>query len=59
MFHNNEQEEMEQDIKEKTGAKVVPISAYDKRGIDVLHENIMEILESVGKELLYLKSIKI
>ena len=58
MFHNNEQEEMEQDIKEKTGAKVVPISAYDKRGIDVLHENIMEILESVGKELLYLKVSK-
>ena len=58
MLHNNEQEEMEQDIKEKTGAKVVPISAYDKRGIDVLHQRIMEILESVGKELLYLKVSK-
>ena len=58
MFHNNEQEEMEQDIKEKTGAKVVPISAYDKRGIDVLHQRIMEILKSEGKELLYLKVSK-
>ena len=58
VFHNNEQEEMEQDIKEKTGAKVVPISAYDKRGIDVLHQRIMEILKSEGKELLYLKVSK-
>ena len=58
MFHNNEQEEMVQDIKEKTGAKVVPISAYDKRGIDVLHQRIMEILKSEGKELLYLKVSK-
>ena len=58
MFHNNEQEEMEQDIKEKTGAKVVSISAYDKRGIDVLHGKIMEILKLEGKELLYLKVSK-
>ena len=58
MFHNNEQEEMVQDIKEKTGAKVVPISAYDKRGIDVLHQRIMEILKSEGKGLLYLKVLK-
>ena len=54
----NEQEEMEQDIKETTGAKVVPISARDNIGIDVLHRNILEVLESLGKELLYLRVSK-
>ena len=54
----DEQEEMEQDIKEKTGATVVSISARDNRGIDVLHRNILEVLESEGKELLYLKVSK-
>ncbi len=51
----DEQEEMEQDIKDKMGVKVVPISARDNIGIDVLHRNIVEILESQGKDLLYLK----
>ena len=58
MLHINEQEEMEQDIKEKTGARVVPISARENKGIDVLHRNILEVLESLGKELLYLKVSK-
>lgn len=54
----DEQGEMEQDIKDKMGVKVVPISARNNTGIDVLHRNILEILESVGKELLYLKVSK-
>ena len=54
----DEQEEMEQDIKDKMGVKIVPISARTNTGIDVLHRNIVEILESVGKELLYLKISK-
>ncbi len=54
----DEQAEMEQDIKDKMGVKVVPISARDNIGIDVLHRHILEILESVGKELLYLKVSK-
>ena len=54
----DEQEEMEQDIKDKMGVKVVPISARDNIDIDVLHQNILEILESEGKELLYLKVSK-
>ncbi|MCY3680362.1 MAG: 50S ribosome-binding GTPase [Gemmatimonadetes bacterium] len=58
MLHINEQEEMEKDIKEKTGARVVPISARDNRGVDVLHRNILEILEFQGKDLLYLKVSK-
>ncbi len=54
----DEQAEMEQDIKDKMGVKVVPISARDNIGIDVLHRHILEILESVGKELFYLKVSK-
>ena len=49
------QEEMEQDIKNKTGTKVVPISARDNVGIDVLHRNIVEILEFQGNDLFFLK----
>ena len=58
MLHINEQEEMEQDIKEKAGTMVVPISARENKGIDVLNQNILEFLESQGKELLYLKVSK-
>ena len=55
----DEREEMEQDIKEKMGIEIVSISAKEDVGIDVLHENIMEILESEeGKHLLYLKVSK-
>ena len=50
-----EQEQMERDIKEKSGAKVVPISARDNIGINLLDRNLLEILESKGKDLLYLK----
>ena len=52
------QKEMEQDIKEKTGAKVVPISARDNIGIDVLHRNIVEILEFQGNGLFFLQVSK-
>ena len=56
---SDEQEEMEQDIKDKMGVKVVPISARNNKGIDVLHRNIVEILESPeGKDILYLKVSK-
>ena len=48
------QEEMEQDIKDKTGAKVVPISARDNIGIDVLHRNIVEILSFQDNDLFFL-----
>ena len=60
MLTLDEQEEMEQDIKEKTGTKVVAISIREKevKGIDVLHRNILEVLESLGKGLLYLKVSK-
>ena len=59
MLTPEEKKEMEQDIKEKTGATVVPISARDNIGINVLHRNIVEILESKGKDLLYLKVSKL
>ena len=55
---SDEKEEMEQDIKEKTGATIVPISARDNIGIDSLNRSIVEILESKGKDLLYLKVSK-
>ncbi len=58
MLTRDEQEEMEQDIKEKTGTKIVPISALENRGIGVLHRNILDILETQGKDLLYLKISK-
>lgn len=58
MLKSDELKEVEQDIREKTGAKVVPISARDNMGVDVLHRNILEILESKGKDLLYLKVSK-
>ncbi|MCY4421016.1 MAG: DUF697 domain-containing protein, partial [Gammaproteobacteria bacterium] len=55
---SDEKKEMEQDIKEKIGAKIVPISARDNIGIDFLNRSIVEILESKGKALLYLKVSK-
>ena len=60
MLTRDEEKEMKQDIKDKTGAKVVSISIRDQKvkGIDVLHQNILAVLESVGKELLYLKVSK-
>ena len=55
---SDEKKEMEQDIEEKIGAKIVPISARDNIGIDFLNRSIVEILESKGKALLYLKVSK-
>ena len=52
------QKEMEQDIKDKTGAKLVPISARDNIGIDVLHRSIVEILEFQGNDLFFFKVSK-
>ncbi len=54
----DEREEVAEDIKNRTGARVVSISARDNSGIDVLNRKIVEMLESVGKELLYLKISK-
>ena len=55
---SDEQDQMKRDIKEKSGAKIVPISARDNINIDLLDRNIVEILESRGKDLLYLKLSK-
>lgn len=58
MLTSDEKKEMEQDIEEKIGAKIVPISARDNIGIDFLNRSIVEILETKGKALLYLKVSK-
>ena len=57
-YFADEKKEMEQDIEEKIGAKIVPISARDNIGIDFLNRSIVEILETKGKSLLYLKVSK-
>ena len=48
----DEQRDIEQQIQDVMSVKAVPISAKKNIGIDLLHREIMEILESKGKDLL-------
>ena len=54
----DEQRDIEQHIQDVMKVKAVPISAKKNIGIDLLHLEIIEILESKGKDLLYLKVSK-
>ena len=54
----DEQRDIEQQIQDVMSVKAVPISAKKNIGIDLLHREIMEILESKGKDLLYVKTSK-
>jgi GTP-binding protein Era len=45
-------------IVQETGEKVIPIAAKKNIGIEKLNDEIVKVLESVGKDLLYLKVSK-
>ena len=58
LIEPDDQRDVEQQIQDVMKVKAVPISAKKNIGIDFLHREIMEILESKEKDLLYVKISK-